>query len=271
MEQVSALAPYLERLTPDQFTFIDRLVKAMVLGYSSRRSDASDLMPTDRSMDLFFIHLVTHHTLYTESFKKEKFEYAVEQVMTSTGRTAARPKSRTNPGLDLTVDGERWSFKTEAHSGIKPESIHISKWMELGKGRWESEDDLPGLADRFLRHLEGYDRIFVLRCLTPDDPVNHRYEILEIPKGILTTCRSAGVFTMMHNSTQTPKPGYCRVSDATGLRFELYFDGGSERKLRLQKLRRDLCTFHAEWQFQTPQPPPAETPEEEAGSGGDEE
>jgi type II restriction enzyme len=31
--------------------------------------------------------------------------------------------------------------------------------------------------------------------------------------------------------------------------YELYFDGGTERKLQVKNLRRDLCRIHATWQF----------------------
>jgi len=145
-------------------------------------------------------------------------------------------------------------LKSEAQKGIRADTAHISKWMELGKGKWENEDDLRGLCDGFLAHLGGYSRIFIIRCLTPEDPVEHHYEIIELPKAILLGCKTAGVFAMMGQSKQIPKPGYCRVSDAAGLLYELYFDGGTERKLRLQKLRRDACLFHAEWRFRTPGP-----------------
>jgi type II restriction enzyme len=62
----------------------------------------------------------------------------------------------------------------------------------------------------------------------------------------------------MHNSTQIPKPGYCRVYEEKegGLfgterkkKFELYFDGGGERKLQIKALDKSLCTIHAEWIF----------------------
>ena len=62
---------------------------------------------------------------------------------------------------------------------------------------------------------------------------------------------------MMTGSRQNPKPGYCKVIDGEGLVYQLYFDGGSERKLQVQKLRREVCTVHAEWKFTTPAPPPA--------------
>lgn len=254
IEQARALVPDIAKLSEDQFAWIRQLVSSMALPYNALRNPDSDVLTDDRTMGLFCLYLVTHHTLSAEPFKKEKFEYAIERIMSTLGRRASRPKSRTNPGLDLTVDGVRWPFKSEAHKGIKSDSIHISKWMELGKGDWgESETTLRGLCDRFLHHLSGYDRVFLLRCLTPDDPLEHHYELLEIPKAILVKAK-AGTFTVMLASRQNPKPGYCRVSDKRGQMYELYFDGGTERKLRVQKLRRDLCIFHGEWKFHTSEP-----------------
>ena len=242
------------KLTDDQFAWVKQLAQSMALPYNAARNPASDVLPDDRSVGLFFLYLVTHHTLSAEPFKKEKFEYALEKSLSACGRSVSRPSSRTSPGLDLTVDGVGWSLETEAAKGIKRDRIHVSKWMELGEGNWGDTDEaLRPLAQRFLAHLARYERIIMLRCLTPDNPVEHHYELLELPKGVLATAAS-GEFQMMQNSKQRPKPGYCRVADARGLMFELYFDGGTERKLHLQKLRRDLCTVHAEWTFQTPEP-----------------
>jgi len=255
LAEAAALVPDIARLTDDQFAWVQRLIVSMAIPCNSTRDSASDVFTDDRSTGLFFLYLVTHHVLSAEPFKGEKFEYAVERIMTALNHVAARPTSRTNRGHDLTVNGERWSFKTEAHRAIRADTLSISKWMELGIGQWGSdENDLRGLCDLFLHHLEGYDRIFTLRCLTPDSVVEHHYEILEIPKHILTQA-GGGAFQMMHSSRQNPKPGYCRVSDTEGLMYELYFDGGTERKLQVKKLRRNLCAVHAEWRFETPLPP----------------
>ncbi len=253
---VQQLVPDLVKLSDDQFAWIGQLVSALSLPVNSRRNPHSTVFPDDRSLGLFFLYLVTHHTLSAEAFKQEKFEYALERIALATGRTATRPPSRTHPGHDLTIDAERWSLKTEAHAGIKSAVIHISKWQELGKGKWgNAVADLRRLCrDHFLRHLANYDRILNLRRLTPASATKHHYEVLELPRHLLLESDVKGVYQMMKTSTQTPKPGYCRVSDASGLMFELYFDGGTERKLRVQKLRRDLCVFHAEWEFETPKP-----------------
>ena len=41
-------------------------------------------------------------------------------------------------------------------------------------------------------------------------------------------------------------------TDADGnIKFQLYFDGGTERKLQIKHLRKDLCVVHAQWEFAT--------------------
>lgn len=61
---------------------------------------------------------------------------------------------------------------------------------------------------------------------------------------------SAGIITMQDKSSQTPKPGYCRVYDTKGAeKYALYFDGGTERKLQVKSLDKSLCRFIATWSF----------------------
>lgn len=57
---------------------------------------------------------------------------------------------------------------------------------------------------------------------------------------------------MIQASKQTPKPGYCHVNDVNGNeKFQLYFDGGTERKLQIKNLDKGFCVVHAEWEFET--------------------
>ena len=122
--------------------------------------------------------------------------------------------------------------------------------MELGKGKWQKESDLAGLRDSFLRHMENYDRIVTLRCLSKS-PLWH-YELVEIPKALLLRAKT-GHLHMKHESKQNPKPGCCDVADERGSwLFGLYFDGGTERKLQVVDLLKSACVVHGEWEFQTP-------------------
>lgn len=108
--------------------------------------------------------------------------------------------------------------------------------------------ELPLLRDLFLEHMRSYERIFTLRCLSAD-PAMVRYELVEIPKALLLEASNC-VLEIREDSRQNPKPGYGYVRDAAGqLKFSLYFDGGTERKLQIKGLRKDLCKVHATWSF----------------------
>jgi type II restriction enzyme len=156
-----------------------------------------------------------------------------------------------NPGHDITIDRIPCSLKTQADANIKEDTLHISKFMELGKGRWSARvKDLEGLRDQFFAHMTAYDRIFSLRCLSKD-PKHWQYELVEIPKSLLEEAKD-GKLSIRSQSTQSPKPGYCDVTNPYGgLKYQLYFDGGTERKLQIKNLRKDLCIVHATWAFST--------------------
>jgi type II restriction enzyme len=118
--------------------------------------------------------------------------------------------------------------------------------MELGKGPWE----LPLLRDMFVQHMVSYERIFQFRCLLPG-PTSHLYELVEIPKKLLLESVDAQL-VIQTQSRQTPQPGYGNVRDADGkLKYALYFDGGTERKLQIKAIRKDLCVVHATWKFES--------------------
>jgi type II restriction enzyme len=126
--------------------------------------------------------------------------------------------------------------------------------MELGKGSWVVESDLVALRQRMFDHMGRYDRILTLRALAINQEwfearLRFQYELVEIPKELLF--RSAKFIpTMITNSKQNPKPGICRVlDDRQEPVFELYFDGGTERKLQIRNLRKSDCVVHATWTF----------------------
>ncbi|MDD2307886.1 MAG: hypothetical protein PHP53_24495 [Prolixibacteraceae bacterium] len=129
--------------------------------------------------------------------------------------------------------------------------IWISKFMELGGGTWgDNPNDLKGLLQNFLYHMTSYDRILTLRTLKKG-PV-WKYELVEIPKKLLQEAEN-GELEMKLNSTQYPKPGYCHIPKLKGTnKFQLYFDGGGERKLQVKNLYKKYCIVHATWEFTIP-------------------
>lgn len=191
-----------------------------------------------------------HHSFSVEPFSKDKFEYVLVSVLKLSGKKASlAPKG--NPGHDATVDGVKVSLKTQADKGIREQQLWISKFMELGKGQWSNKPgDLEGLRQQFFSHMKNYDRILSLRAL--EKAPRWKYELVEIPKDLLNRAQS-GRLEMKLDSRQTPKPGYCYVDDKDGQKlFDLYFDGGSERKLQIKNLRKELCRVHAVWEFLIP-------------------
>ena len=71
-------------------------------------------------------------------------------------------------------------------------------------------------------------------------------ELVEIPKSLLLTAQDQPMHYKLQ-SRQTPTPASCYVSDDQGLAFELYFDGGTERKLQVRSLAKRNCIVHAHW------------------------
>lgn len=192
-----------------------------------------------------------HHSFSAEPFTKDKFEFVLEKVLNITGHSATlAPKG--HRGHDITIDGTTFSLKTQADKGIKEDRIWISKFMELGKGKWgDDPNDLNQYLAAFLEHLNKYERIFVLRAL--EKGPEWFYELVEIPKDILMRAEN-GELVMMTDSRQYPKPGYCYVKNSKNVEiFQLYFDAGGERKLQVKNLQKKYCIIHATWKFLIPE------------------
>lgn len=185
-----------------------------------------------------------HHAFSRQALSKDRFEFALERALKLCGVDADLATSRTNRGHDITIRGVPSSLKTEAANNIRRDMIHISKWMELGRGEWR----LELLLQLFLDHMHGYDRIFTMRRLQPG-PERYEYEFVEISKTLMLEAVNAEL-KVQEQSKQNPKPGYGYVRDGAGeLKFALYFDGGTERKLQIRNLQKSLCVVHASWEF----------------------
>lgn len=241
--EIREIVETLKRLTPAQQNWVKSTIHAFGAACQFNRAIDSDVV-TDAVLASFGDRLLTHHIGSRQALSKDRFEFAFESALNASGITAQLVKSRTNRGHDITIRGTPFSLKTEAAANIKDESIHVSKWMELGRGEWR----LPLLLDLFLEHMQSYDRIFTLRRLR-DDGTNIRYELVEIPKALLLEAANCKLEVCV-DSIQNPQPGYGYVKDVSGqLKYSLYFDGGTERKLQIKHLRKSLCKVHATWVF----------------------
>lgn len=241
--EILALARALRHLSESQRDLVRRVMAQFALPCNFERNAKSDWI-TDSVLNHFGDALRTHHALSRQTLSKDRFEFALERALNMGGIKAELVHSRTNRGHDISVVGVPVSLKTEAAKGIKTDIIHVSKWMELGKGFWK----LSILRDVFLEHLASYERIFTLRCLQ-QGPSKYHYELVEIPKALLLESAKCEL-ELMTDSKQDPQPGYGRVYGLDrALKYELYFDGGTERKLQIRRLDKNLCTVHATWAF----------------------
>jgi len=247
------LIELLGKLSKTKLAYVSSVVTGLLGEMTQKRNPNSDLV-SDVFLEEFGVHLLAHHGTASRPLTKEQFERAVERVMKLAGRKAERSPMG-NPGHDVTIDGVKFSLKTQADAHLKPDSIWISKFMELGKGDWSDKpEQLKGLRDQFLKHLRNYERIITLRAASRVEKGKTfwHYELVEIPKALLEEAAN-GKLDMRLDSTQMPKPGYCTVGDGKGgAKFALYFDGGGERKLQVKDLKKNLCVVHAEWDFSPP-------------------
>jgi len=246
--QIKELVRKIPTLTAGQVHWLNRVVTVFQSPHEFQIEE-EDLLDTE-TLENFGDALRIHHSFSVEPFSKDKFEYVLESVLKMSGHQASlAPKG--NRGHDITIDGTPVSLKTQADRNIRSTKIWISKFMELGRGDWGDDPrDLIGLRDAFFHHIRNYDRIFILRALQRA-PQWH-YELVEIPKNLLLQAHD-GELEMKLDSTQHPKPGYCYVRERNGDDiYQLYFDGGTERKLQLKNLLKTHCRVHATWQFVIP-------------------
>jgi len=249
-EKITQLMAEIPGLSDYRLGLVQSMVQVFSQPWTIVRAPDSDIISDYGLMDFGDV-LRIHHCFSREPFSKDKFEFALEAVLSATG-VAAKLAPRGRRGYDIKITGHNVSLKTEAAKAIRADILHISKFMELGGGQWgENPDDLVGLRQQFLGNLAGIDRIIVLRALRKGEP-DYLYELVEIPKSLLERA-TAGRFEMRTESAQFPKPGYCYVEDEGEILFSLYFDGGGERKLQIKNLKKGLCKVHASWQFDSPQ------------------
>lgn len=248
--RIRSIVESLDQLSDEQLFLVDRaVVQFTTRKITYRRHPQSDIVD-ENFVRLFGDALRMHHTSSNQPLTKDTFEHEFVRIANLSGHVATKsPPGK--PGDDVTLNLVPMSLKTQADAAVKADTIHISKFRELGKGQWGDKiEDLHGLRQQFFNHMQHYDRILVLRCLSRK-PTRWHYELVEIPKSLLFEAEH-GEFRMMFESRQNPKPGYCTVYDKSRrIRFELYFDGGTERKLQIKGLRKDLCIVHAEWEFAT--------------------
>jgi hypothetical protein len=215
-DQRASLAAHLLNLSASQMEWVQGVIYQFQLPCEYRRNPTSDFV-TEEVLERVGDALRIHHAFSRQALSKDRFEFALERALKLSGVSADLATSRTNRGHDITISGVPVSLKTEAANNIRRDSIHVSKWMELGRGEWR----LDLLLQLFLDHMHGYDRIFTMRRLQPG-PERYEYEFVELPKALMLEAAGAEL-VIQEASRQNPKPGYGNVYDAAGaLKYALF-------------------------------------------------
>lgn len=221
---------------------ISRFLEVPVL---IERDTESEVMPEDVAREIG-VRLKTHHAMNAAAMTKESFEGAFEAAFRKCGYKACRAPNG-NPGHDLTVEGVKYSLKTQADAKIRAEWIDIHKQQELGSGEWgDQPEHFVGLMAQVKEHLKRYDKILVFRRLK--SKTHEIYELVEVPHELYHRALECDP-VISQNSGSRAKPATIELRDEQGVMLKLYFDGGGERKLKVQNIRKSLCNVHARWSF----------------------
>src|ERR1035438_2536801 len=131
-QRIASLAQALSSLSESQLGWTEGVLRQFHQKPDLWANPESDLI-TPCALEQFGDALQIHHCFSTEALSKDRFEYAFDRVLNRCGIPSVLA-SKGNPGHDITIKGVPFSLKTQADKGIDPDFLHISKFMELGKG-----------------------------------------------------------------------------------------------------------------------------------------
>ncbi len=253
-EQHSALRQLIvvaTRLDPVQVELLTDIARTMLRAVQETRNSASDLV-TGRFAADFRNRLLIHHATNESKLTKKAFEYAFQGACRADGKEALVTVSSTFSGVDVTVDGVRFSLKTEAAKDIRADSLIISKFTEA---RWIQqcstlEELVEEIRTRIPAHLSLYDRILVLRVR--DLSLKRvQYEIVEIPIALLRRVADLTAADFTPRTKQGGSSARVKIEGQTALTLRL---DGSDGKITLAGLRLEYCVRHAVWVIPTVAP-----------------
>ena len=121
-------------LTPSQLDWVGAVIRQFHLPYEFHRKEDSDIV-TPAVLEMLGDALRIHQAFSRQALSKDRFEFALEKSLNRAGIQARLVENRTNRGHDITIRGVPVSLKTQADAGIRVDSLHISKFMELARDR----------------------------------------------------------------------------------------------------------------------------------------
>ncbi|MBP2477723.1 hypothetical protein JOF53_006595 [Crossiella equi] len=238
-------------LTENQLQMVSSVVRALHTPVEFLAEPASDLVDS-RFAEIVSNFLVLHHSLHEEAFSKRPFEYLLKQCLIAQGHSAELNPTPGESSYDVHGGDYRWSLKTEAAQGISTKQVKIEKFMEA---RWVRDcpsnvECAAGVRERIPAHMNGYDRILILRAFTrPDSTI---YKLEEIPKQLLIDCFSNATPEMFEKKASAKGK-----KAALSFGADFFHQGRSSKAFRIlldssvEKIRLwyqvEHCVHHGTW------------------------
>lgn len=242
-KMIGRLMGSLDGLSDEDLSDLIRISNSLQGEMVANRSESSNIV-NDRFLRSMYRTMVSHHARSTKPMQKESFEHALRKVCLDCGMSAVLANAATFPGADIIINGQRFSLKTEGAASISPHSITISKLFEAGwlKDCHSLSDVHSEFSRRIALHLSHYDRMLILRNFTGPESV--RYELIEVPKILLTNMVSLGLASFGPRTARggTSAKVHHNGSEAFNLRLD-----GSVDKVTLNGIKISDCIFHADW------------------------
>jgi type II restriction enzyme len=235
----------LEGLPDSRLRMIASLVNALKTPAQFTAGVGSDVVD-ERFAEVMTNLLVLHHALHEELLSKKRFEHVFKQCLIAQGHDA---QLNATPGAltyDVTGGGRRWSLKTEAAKGISATQVKIEKLMEA---RWirecaTAEACAAEVRKRLAHHMDGYDRILVLRAFVR--PATFEYRLEEIPTEVLRRCFAEATPQIFVKKRDSPSFGADFFMEGHRTRaFRMLLDSSVE-KVRIW-FQVDHCIRHGAW------------------------
>jgi Type II site-specific deoxyribonuclease len=240
----------LDSLTSRQLVIVAAMVKQLNIPVNFTPAEGSNVVDPMFAEEMSNL-LSLHHSTHESPLKKEPFEYAFKQCLIAQGHAEADLNPR--PGesaCDVFGNNERWSLKTEAAKSLSRNQVKIEK---LSEARWVREATTPEacaieVRERIPRHMDGYDRILVLRAETRPD--HFTYTLEEVPKELLRQSISAAEPYQFAKTDRGTKKGI-----SYGANFVHPFNGDTLFRMLLdssvEKVRvwfqTRYCIHHGTW------------------------
>lgn len=237
----------ISKLTPNQTAILTGVARALAVPVVIARSQSSDLVD-DVFAETMANLLTLHHALHEEPLSKRPFEYVLKQCLRAQGLDADLNPAPGESSYDVAANGVRWSLKTEAAKGISARQVKVEKFMEA---RWARECTTPAACfealPRIVSHMDGYDRILILRAFQRAQHTVYRLE--EIPKEILLRSLLAAQSSMFEKRGKAKSYGadfYLAAPTHRDRIFRMLLDSSVEKVRLWYDVRH--CVHHGEWQ-----------------------